>query len=179
MQLNEASVTSTVILIRLCSQLREKGGSPEGNSEFDGLKCSWICLRLPRTPELPLWEKPGRPSRERVLRYLPYRQSIRLIPLDCPVHLPTNVPWKTLKVKGNSSSFWMVYTVMMVLVSCLQVHIPIGICRDLPGTGFSNMQMEGFLLLFTYSRGFLQRRIFVLLFSCLKQYADLHFICKT
>lgn len=56
---------------------------------------------------------------------------------------------------------------------------PTGICRDLVGTGSNTMQTDGFLLLSTCARGFLQRRIFVLLFSCLKQYADSHVICKT
>ena len=37
---------------------------------------------------------------------------------------------------------------------------PIGIWRDLAGTGSNTVQMDGFLLLFACARGFRRRRIF-------------------
>lgn len=52
------------------------------------------------------------------------------------------------------------------------------VSRDPVGTGSRTIHMDRFLLLLIGTRGFLQR-IFVLLFSCLKQSADLHFIYKT
>lgn len=68
-KLNEDSVMSLVISICICSPLNGKGGSPEANSEFDGLKCPWMCLFLPQTPKLILWEQLERPSWDHDLHY--------------------------------------------------------------------------------------------------------------
>lgn len=53
MQLNEASMMSLVILICICSHLNGKGGSPEANSEFGGMKYPCMCLWLPQIPKSP------------------------------------------------------------------------------------------------------------------------------
>lgn len=65
----KCSVMTLVISLYVCRHLNGKGGSPEANSEFDGLKCPWMCLCLPQTPKLTLWEQLERLSWENVLHY--------------------------------------------------------------------------------------------------------------
>lgn len=51
-------------------------GSPKGNSDFDRLKCPWMCLHLPQTPKSLLCKHRESPWWEHVLHYLSYRLLI-------------------------------------------------------------------------------------------------------